>query len=166
MGNHLQHAEIAAVCDGLMQSDEQLLTTRTIIEPLRCLKSADGQVRARKSHDCGLAVLMGVPNIVRGKSHNGNASARDFAKAGFLDIISSDYVPASLLHACLTLENSVEGISMPQAISMVTKTPAHHVGLNDRGETSPGKLADLVIFSKRNDVPVISQVWRQGVRVA
>jgi len=121
---------------------------------------------AQASHDSGLAVLMGAPNIVRGKSHNGNASARDFAKAGYLDIISSDYVPASLLHACLTLENSVEGISMPQAISMVTKTPAHHVGLNDRGEISPGKLADLVIFATRKDVPVITQVWREGIRVA
>ncbi len=121
---------------------------------------------ARASHDCGLAVLMGAPNIVRGKSHNGNASARDFAKAGYLDIISSDYVPASLLHACLTLEETVEGISMPDAISMVTKTPAHHVGLSDRGEISPGKLADLVIFAKRQDVPVIAQVWREGGRVA
>jgi len=121
---------------------------------------------ARASHNSGLAVLMGGPNIVRGKSHNGNASARGFAKAGYLDIISSDYVPASLLHACLTLENSVDTISMPEAISMVTKTPAQHVGLTDRGEISPGKLADLVVFTRREDVPVISQVWREGVRVA
>jgi len=49
MGSHLQHAEIAAVCDGLMQSDERSLTTRTIIEPLSCLRSADDQIRARKS---------------------------------------------------------------------------------------------------------------------
>lgn len=121
---------------------------------------------AQASHDAGLAVLMGAPNIVRGQSHNGNASARDFAGAGYLNIISSDYVPASLLHSCLILEEVVDTVSLPQAISMATKTPAHHVGLNDRGELAPGKLGDMIIFGKRLDVPVIRQVWREGGRVA
>ncbi|PCI05199.1 MAG: phosphonate metabolism protein PhnM [Hyphomicrobiales bacterium] len=121
---------------------------------------------AHASHKAGLAVMMGAPNIVRGKSHNGNASARDFAEAGVLDIISSDYVPASLLHACLVLEENIEGISLPQAISMVTSVPARKVGLNDRGVLAVGKQADIVLFNRQKNAPIVQQVWRKGERVA
>lgn len=121
---------------------------------------------ARASHKAGLAVMMGAPNIVRGKSHNGNASARDFAREGVLDIISSDYVPASLLHACLVLEENIESISLPQAISMVTSIPAQKVGLNDRGVLAPGKQADIVLFNRQENAPIVQQVWRKGERVA
>jgi len=121
---------------------------------------------AKASHQAGLAVLMGGPNIVRGQSHNGNASARDFAAAGCLDIISSDYVPASLLHAVLALANNVENISLPQAVACASKTTAEHVGLNDRGELVQGKRADIVMFNARDEVPIIGQVWCGGERVA
>jgi len=49
MGNHLQHAEFAAVCDGLMQSEERSIITRAIIEPLNRLRTADNNIRSRKS---------------------------------------------------------------------------------------------------------------------
>lgn len=49
------------------------------------------------AHDGGLAILMGAPNVVRGKSHSGNISATDLVRAGLLDILSSDYVPFALL---------------------------------------------------------------------
>ena len=42
---------------------------------------------------------MGGPNIARGGSHAGNVAAIDLARAGTLDILSSDYIPASLLLA-------------------------------------------------------------------
>ena len=121
---------------------------------------------ARASYDAGLAVMMGAPNIVRGMSHNGNASARAFAAEGVLDIISSDYVPASLLHACLVLEENIDEISLPQAISMVTSAPAKKVGLNDRGVLAPGMLADILLFNYTNSTPIVHQVWRKGERVA
>jgi alpha-D-ribose 1-methylphosphonate 5-triphosphate diphosphatase PhnM len=44
-------------------------------------------------------VLMGAPNIVRGGSHSGNVAASKLASLGLLDILSSDYYPASLLDA-------------------------------------------------------------------
>lgn len=121
---------------------------------------------ARASHEAGLAVLMGGPNVVRGKSHSGNASARDFAEAGHLDILSSDYVPASLLFAALVLEQHTETIDMPAAIRLVTQTPAQKAGLNDRGEIAEGKRADLVRFNNTQAGPVISEVWSRGRRVA
>src|SRR5690606_22991280 len=58
---------------------------------------------AAAAHDAGLAVLMGAPNVVRGKSHSGNISASDLVAAGLLDILSSDYVPFALLQAVFIL---------------------------------------------------------------
>ena len=39
-------------------------------------------VAAEASHEAGLAVLMGAPNVVRGGSHSGNISATDLARRG------------------------------------------------------------------------------------
>ena len=121
---------------------------------------------AKASHQAGLAVLMGGPNIVRGKSHTGNASARDFAAAGWLDIVSSDYVPASLLFATLVLSNTVDSIELHEAVRMATVNPAEQAGLTDRGELAEGLRADLVRFHRGEAGPVIREVWRKGRRIA
>lgn len=120
---------------------------------------------ARASHEAGLSVLMGAPNIVRGKSHSGNISARELAGRGILDVLSSDYVPLSLIHAPFLLSEGEEGISLPQAIAMVTSTPARTVGLDDRGAVRPGLRADLVRVRHTGGVPVVRSVWREGRRV-
>ena len=120
---------------------------------------------AKASHDNKLSVLMGAPNVVRGKSHSGNVSARELAKAGVLDILSSDYVPFSLLYGAVLLEKHCEEISLPGAIAKVTRNPANQVGLNDRGEIVSGKRADLVRYRMKGDVPNIIEVWRAGKRV-
>ncbi len=121
---------------------------------------------AEASHKAGMSVLMGAPNIVRGKSHSGNIAARDLAARGVLDVLSSDYVPLSLLHAPFVLADDFEDISLPQAIAMVTSTPARTVGLDDRGRIAPGLRADLVRVRRQKDVPVVRSVWREGNRVA
>lgn len=121
---------------------------------------------AEASHKSGMSVLMGAPNVVRGKSHSGNIAARDLAKRGVLDVLSSDYVPLSLLHASFVLADEVDGISLPQAIAMVTSTPARTVSLSDRGRIEAGLRADLVRVRRDEGVPVIRAVWREGRRVA
>ena len=121
---------------------------------------------ASASHEAGMSVLMGAPNIVRGKSHSGNIAARDLAEHGVLDVLSSDYVPLSLIHAPFVLADTYESISLPKALSMVTATPARTVGLDDRGRIAPGLRADLVRVRRISDVPVVRAVWRQGERVA
>ncbi|MBB4123115.1 alpha-D-ribose 1-methylphosphonate 5-triphosphate diphosphatase [Martelella radicis] len=122
---------------------------------------------ARASHAAGLSVLMGAPNVVRGKSHSGNIAARDLAAAGVLDVLSSDYVPFSLLHAPFILAGDEEaGISLPQAIAMVTATPARAAGLADRGRIAEGLRADLVRVKRTEDVPVVRAVFSLGKRVA
>lgn len=121
---------------------------------------------ARASHEAGMSVLMGAPNLVRGGSHSGNIAARDLAEAGILDVLSSDYIPFSLLHAAFTLADQVETISLPAAIAMVTSTPARTVGLDDRGKIETGRRADLVRVHVCKGIPVVRAVWREGRRVA
>lgn len=130
---------------------------------------------ARASHESGMSVLMGAPNIVRGGSHSGNIAAIDLARLGLLDVLSSDYVPLSLIHAPFAIAQQEEAISLPQAIAMVTAIPARTVGLDDRGTLEVGKRADIVRVQADVDgkadgdggrVPVVRSVWRQGTRVA
>lgn len=120
---------------------------------------------AKASHNNNLAVLMGAPNVVRGKSHSGNVSARELASEGVLDILSSDYVPFSLLYGAVLLERHCDEISLPDAIKTVTRNPAIQVGLDDRGEIGQGKRADLVRFKMDGSVPNVLEVWRSGKRV-
>lgn len=121
---------------------------------------------AKASHDKGIHVMMGAPNVVRGGSHSGNVSARDLAERGYLDIVSSDYVPSSLIHASMLLEDVIEGIDLPTAIRAVTKNPAESAGLHDRGEIAIGKRADLVRIHRSPHHPIVRGVWREGHRVA
>jgi alpha-D-ribose 1-methylphosphonate 5-triphosphate diphosphatase len=121
---------------------------------------------ARGLHQAGIGILMGAPNVVRGGSHSGNVAAVDLAREGLLDIMSSDYIPSSLLMAALQLPRRVPAIDLASAIRTVTKTPAEAVGLADRGEIAIGKRADLIRVHVARDIPVVRSVWREGHRVA
>ncbi|WP_157014168.1 alpha-D-ribose 1-methylphosphonate 5-triphosphate diphosphatase [Mesorhizobium xinjiangense] len=121
---------------------------------------------ADASKKSGLGVLMGAPNVVRGGSHSGNVSARDLAERDCLDILSSDYIPFSLIQSAFFLGEVVDAISLPQAVAMVSKNPAEATGLTDRGEIAIGKRADLVRVRVDEHIPVVRSVWREGRRVA
>jgi alpha-D-ribose 1-methylphosphonate 5-triphosphate diphosphatase len=121
---------------------------------------------ARGLHQAGINILMGAPNVVRGGSHSGNIAAVELACEGLLDILSSDYIPSSLLMAALELPQRVPAIDLASAIRTVTKAPAEAVGLFDRGEIATGKRADLIRVHVASDVPVVRSVWREGRRVA
>jgi alpha-D-ribose 1-methylphosphonate 5-triphosphate diphosphatase len=112
----------------------------------------------------GMAIIMGAPNVVRGGSHSGNVSASSLAQAGLLDILSSDYVPSSLLHAAFLLEQQLE-MPLDRAIDIVAAAPARAVGLDDRGVIAPGKRADMVRVHALPEGPVVRAVWRRGERV-
>ncbi len=120
---------------------------------------------AAASKQAGLAVLMGAPNVVRGGSHSGNVSARELAEHGHLDILSSDYIPFSLIQSTFFLSEAVDGITLPDAVRLVTKNPAQAVGFEDRGVIEIGKRADLVRVRVDEHIPVVRTVWREGRRV-
>jgi alpha-D-ribose 1-methylphosphonate 5-triphosphate diphosphatase len=117
-------------------------------------------------HKAGIGILMGAPNVVRNGSHSGNIAAIDLAREGMLDILSSDYVPSSLLMGALQLATKVPAFDLASAIRTVTKRPAEAVGLMDRGEIAIGKRADVIRVHVAHDVPVVRSVWREGQRVA
>ena len=66
---------------------------------------------AEASREAGLAVLVGAPNLVLGGSHSGNIAAIDLLRDGQADILSSDYVPASLIEGVFRLSAAEVGIT-------------------------------------------------------
>lgn len=123
-------------------------------------------VAAQACREHGITVMMGAPNLIRGGSHSGNVAAHTLAEEGLLDILSSDYVPASLILAAFQLPQRVPSITLPEAIRTVTLNPARAAGLDDRGAIAPGLRADLVRVRISGETPVVRHVWRGGERVA
>ncbi|WP_018388604.1 alpha-D-ribose 1-methylphosphonate 5-triphosphate diphosphatase [Ancylobacter sp. FA202] len=119
---------------------------------------------ARAARDSGLATIGGAPNVVRGGSHAGGVSMRDLAREGLLDALASDYVPASLLQASLALTRTA-GLTLPDALALVTSAPARLARLEDRGRLEAGLRADLVRFRLADDTPRIDEVFVAGRRV-
>jgi alpha-D-ribose 1-methylphosphonate 5-triphosphate diphosphatase len=120
---------------------------------------------AKAAKEYGMTVIAGAPNIVRGGSHSGNVSAADLVRSGAVDAFASDYVPASLIEAAfLCVEQT--GITLPDAIALITDRPARMAHLPDRGRLAPGLRADLVRVRVHQGLPVVRQVWRAGERVA
>ncbi|PVZ50516.1 alpha-D-ribose 1-methylphosphonate 5-triphosphate diphosphatase [Thalassobacter stenotrophicus] len=112
----------------------------------------------------GIAVMMGAPNLIRGGSHSGNVAAAELAKAGLLDIISSDYVPSALLLSAFQLGQIWN--DLPRAIATVTANPARAARLSDRGLLKPGLRGDVLRVRELNNTPLLRGVWSQGERVA
>jgi alpha-D-ribose 1-methylphosphonate 5-triphosphate diphosphatase len=124
---------------------------------------------AREARALGLRTVMGGPNVVRGGSHSGNVAAAELARLGLLDILSSDYVPGSMLSAAMRLvQDSI--MTLPQAVATVTRTPALATGMHDRGALQSGLRADLiqvrvVKLPDGSQQAVVRAVWREGRRV-
>lgn len=118
---------------------------------------------AQAAREHQLAIIMGAPNVVRGGSHSGNVSAKDLAKADLLDVLSSDYVPASLLHAAFLLQES--GMTLPKAIATVTSNPAKILGMHDRGAITKGLRADFIRVRMFENFPVVVGVWKAGKQI-
>jgi alpha-D-ribose 1-methylphosphonate 5-triphosphate diphosphatase len=119
---------------------------------------------AQACNEHGIKVMMGAPNLIRGGSHSGNVAASDLAEAELLDIVSSDYVPSSLLSAALML-GDIWG-NTARGIATVTSSPAKAVGLSDRGRLEVDARADLVRVARIGAAGALRGVWVQGKRVA
>ena len=119
---------------------------------------------ARAARACTMQVIAGAPNIVRGGSHSGNVAAADLVRARAVDAFASDYVPASLVEAAFGCVRDTD-ITLPDAIALVTDSPARMAGLTDRGRIAPGFRADLVRVRVHDGLPIVRQVWRAGERV-
>jgi len=111
---------------------------------------------------------MGAPNVVRGGSHSGNVAAITLVEKQCLDILSSDYIPSSLMQAVFKLSKDQELLSLSDAVALVSKNPASKMNLKDRGSIDVGLRADLVQVAHDPDLgctPFVKSVWREGQRV-
>ena len=175
--NHARHAEAGRAsvvqicrCNRLVLASHDDATEAHIGEAIAAgvaiAEFPTTEIAAAAARRAGLSVLMGAPNVVRGGSHSGNVAAGDLAARGLLDILSSDYVPISLIGAVFALLRQVDGMSLPQAVRLVTRNPARAVGFDDRGEIAIGKRADLVRVRFDGSLPAVRAVWRSGKRIA
>ncbi|APG47753.1 alpha-D-ribose 1-methylphosphonate 5-triphosphate diphosphatase [Phaeobacter porticola] len=100
---------------------------------------------AEAAQGAGDHVILGSPNVVRGGSHKGNASALDLIAMGLCDALASDYHYPSPRRAALMLAKSGL-LPIEQAWGLVSDGPARVLGLTDRGRLEPGKRADVVVL--------------------
>lgn len=57
-------------------------------------------------------------------------------------------------------------IPLPKTIAMVSANIAEVIGLNDRGELTDGKRADMVQVKLHQGLPVIQKVWKLGQQIS
>lgn len=97
------------------------------------------EARARGEH-----VVMGAPNVVRGGSHLGWASAAPLAERGLVTVLASDYHWPALWEAPFRL--AARGrLSLAEAWALVSANPAEALGLSDRGRLEPGLRGDVAL---------------------
>ena len=109
----------------------------------------------------GMAVVMGAPNVLQGKSHSNNLSAKHAIEHGLVDILCSDYYPSSLLHAVFLLYH--DGMSIHEAVKMVTLNPAKALHIDkQKGSIEIGKDADLLVVREFEKRPVLEKVIVKG----
>ena len=106
---------------------------------------------AEAARAAGDHIILGSPNVVRGGSHKGNASALDLITMGLCDALASDYHYPSPRRAALMLEKSGL-LPLERAWRLVSSGPAQVLGLRDRGTLEESKRADLVILDAQDQV--------------
>jgi alpha-D-ribose 1-methylphosphonate 5-triphosphate diphosphatase len=116
----------------------------------------------RAAVEAGDFVAMGCPNVVRGGSHLGWASAARLAENGICTVLTSDYYYPAMMRAAFVLaERGV--LDLAQAWRLISENPARAGGLTDRGVIEAGKRADLLVVDPATSRAVATIV---GGRVA
>lgn len=96
-------------------------------------------------------VVMGAPNVLRGRSSLGNVSATDLIADGLCDVLVSDYYYPAQLHAAFRLAGD-RILSLSEAWALVSTNPAAVAGLDDRGTIAIDKRADLIVVDDSDAV--------------
>ncbi len=125
---------------------------------------------AKSARSRGMHTLAGAPNVLMGRSHSGNLSAREAVSEGAIDILCSDYYPAALLSAVFILHHEV-GLPLHKAFALVTSKPAQAAGIADKvGSIAIGKRADIIVVRElpanegglAKTIPVVTDVLVGG----
>jgi len=117
---------------------------------------------ANRTRKLGMTICMGAPNVVLGRSTSGNLSSIQAVAAGLVDVLCSDYNPASMLYSPFILWK--QGIlTLPDAVKMVTLNPAKAVGMDyATGSIEIGKRADILVVTEQMGIPVVARTIVSG----
>ncbi|UWQ46700.1 alpha-D-ribose 1-methylphosphonate 5-triphosphate diphosphatase [Leisingera aquaemixtae] len=142
-------AELAALGVRLGSHDDQTAEGRAVwrARGARISEFPETLEAAEAARAVGDPVILGSPNVVRGGSHKGNASAVELIAMGLCDALASDYHYPSPRRAALMLERSGL-LDLEGAWRLVSHGPAQLLGLNDRGTLEAGKRADILVLDK------------------
>ena len=120
---------------------------------------------ARAAVQAGDWVAMGSPNVVRGGSHLGWASAAVMAEAGLCRVLTSDYFYPALAQAPFVL--AARGrMNLAAAWALVSANPAEAAGLHDRGSLGQGMRADVVLVEPGTQPRVVATIARGQIAAA
>jgi len=144
----LERLAAAARAAGLPMAshDDETIATRQAFRArgARICEFPMAEEVGQEARDSGDWVVMGCPNVVRGGSHLGWASAARMAEAGICNVLSSDYFYPAMLRAALTLAS--RGVfDLARAWALISANPAAAAKLDDRGAIAEGLRADLVL---------------------
>ncbi|KZM48236.1 phosphonate metabolism protein PhnM [Labrenzia sp. OB1] len=171
IGNRIRPAVVALAHQNMLpllshDDTEHVHIDEAISEGIAVSEFPCTREAARKARVHGMHVVGGAPNVLRGGSQSGNVAVCDLMAEGLVDILASDYVPRSLLDGVfLIAADETFRTDLPEAVRMVSKTPAEVAGLSDLGEIAAGKRADLLHVGLHNGQPFVKQAWRAGQRV-
>lgn len=110
---------------------------------------------AHSAVEAGQTVVLGGPNVVRGRSHTRRLSAREAVEAGFAGALVSDYYYPALLHGLFRLVRD-RVLDIGAAWALGTAKAAKAAALMDRGEIREGLRADLVVVDDDADLPKVA----------
>jgi alpha-D-ribose 1-methylphosphonate 5-triphosphate diphosphatase len=121
---------------------------------------------ARAARAAGMHTVAGAPNILLGGSHSGNLSAAEAILDGAVDVLCSDYYPASLLHAVFRMHREHD-LPLHGMVRLVTTNAAKAVGLSsETGSLEAGLKADFLIVDLLDDgFPVVASAYVDGREV-
>lgn len=120
---------------------------------------------ALAASQCGMHVVAGAPNVLRGISTNGNLSALEAIGSNAVDVLCSDYYSPSILHAVFRLARE-KVMTLPDAVRMASANPARAAGMGaELGSLEAGRRADMILVNDSEGIPSVVTAWVGGHRV-
>lgn len=143
--------------------DDDLIEKIDLIEPWD-VKISEFPITlevAKYAKERGLYTVMGAPNILLGGSHSGNLSAEEAIKSEAVDILCSDYYPASILHSIFYMKKN--GSCIKEMTKLTSLNPAKALSIDNlTGSLEEGKIADILVVEERDSLPIVKNVFSSG----
>jgi alpha-D-ribose 1-methylphosphonate 5-triphosphate diphosphatase len=162
---HLERLAAAARAAGvtLMSHDDRHVEDRRAFRAMGCTiaEFPKTEEAAADAVAHGEPTVFGAPNVVRGGSHTGCASAAEMVAKGLCTVLASDYYYPALFAAPFLLAER-GAATLERAWDLVSANPAAAAGLADRGRIAAGLRADLLVVAMESGAPRIRATIAAG----